>query len=102
MLLRGAAPDRLARLPLLECTNHKHAISGWKGTKSVGSALYTRLTPPCPRSAATEAPCVAVVGASGVVFGLAGATIADMVLNFESLGRPVRRVHAAAAAVNYL
>ncbi len=32
---------------------------------------------------------MAVVGASGVVFGLAGATIADMALNFESLGRPV-------------
>ena len=33
---------------------------------------------------------MAVVGASGVVFGLAGATVADMALNFESLGRPVR------------
>lgn len=49
-------------------------------------------SPPQPhRSAVTEAPCTAVVGASGVVFGLAGATVADMIANFETLGRPVLR-----------
>lgn len=39
----------------------------------------------------TEAPCTAVVGASGAVFGLSGATVADMLANFETLGRPVLR-----------
>lgn len=34
---------------------------------------------------------MAVAGASGVVFGLAGATVADTLLNFESLGRPLLR-----------
>ena len=38
-----------------------------------------------------EPPCVAVVGASGVVFGMAGSTVADMILNFDSLARPVLR-----------
>ena len=47
-------------------------------------------TPPA-RSAVTEAPCTAVVGTSGVVFGMAGLTLADMALNFETLARPVLR-----------
>lgn len=34
---------------------------------------------------------MAVVGASGAVFGLAGATLADMALNFETLARPLLR-----------
>lgn len=34
---------------------------------------------------------MAVVGASGVVFGLAGATLADMAANFETLRRPLLR-----------
>lgn len=34
---------------------------------------------------------MAVVGASGVVFGLAGATVADMGANFETLRRPLLR-----------
>lgn len=71
----------------------------WKGTKLPTLGLLAckpgkrRATHPPPLlcSAVTEAPCVAVVGASGVVFGLAGATIADMILNFETLGRPLLR-----------
>lgn len=43
---------------------------------------------------------MAVVGASGVVFGLAGATIADMALNFESLGRPVRNQHSSPGGID--
>lgn len=39
----------------------------------------------------TEAPCTAVVGTSGVVFGMAGLTLADMVHNFETLSRPLLR-----------
>jgi membrane associated rhomboid family serine protease len=38
-----------------------------------------------------EVPCVAVVGASGAVFGMAGVTLADMALNFETLARPLLR-----------
>lgn len=53
------------------------------------TAVPKLLRPAC--SAATEAPCVAVVGASGIVFGLAAACIADMVLNFETLARPLLR-----------
>jgi len=34
---------------------------------------------------------VAVVGTSGVVFGFAGVTIADMLHNFETLSRPLLR-----------
>ena len=32
-----------------------------------------------------------MVGASGVVFGFAGVTVADTVHNFETLGRPLMR-----------
>ncbi|KAL4424956.1 hypothetical protein ABPG77_009685 [Micractinium sp. CCAP 211/92] len=42
-------------------------------------------------SAVTEAPCVAVVGASGIVFGAAAATVADMIQNFQTIGRPLLR-----------
>lgn len=42
-------------------------------------------------SAAWESPCIAVVGASGGIFGLAGAYLADMALNWETLRRPVMR-----------
>ena len=42
-------------------------------------------------SAVTEAPCVAVVGASGAVFGMAGVSLADLALNFETLARPLLR-----------
>ncbi|KAL4434296.1 hypothetical protein ABPG75_000737 [Micractinium tetrahymenae] len=42
-------------------------------------------------SAVTEAPCVAVVGASGIVFGAAAATVADTLQNFATLGRPLLR-----------
>ena len=39
----------------------------------------------------TEDPCTAVVGASGIVFGLAGLTLADLIHNFETIGRPLLR-----------
>lgn len=42
-------------------------------------------------SAAFEDHCEAVAGASGGIFGLLGLFIADMVLNFETLTRSVRR-----------
>jgi membrane associated rhomboid family serine protease len=45
---------------------------------------------PC-RSAVSEAFCTAVVGTSGVVFGMAGLTLADLILNFETLSRPLLR-----------
>ncbi len=38
-------------------------------------------------SASFEAPCVAVVGASGGVFGLIGLFLADLLLNFETIKR---------------
>lgn len=40
-------------------------------------------------SAALESPCTQVVGASGGVFGLIGLCVADMVLNLETIRRPV-------------
>lgn len=42
-------------------------------------------------SAAFEEPCVAVVGASGGVFGLIGLFLADLLLNFETIKRYVLR-----------
>ncbi|DBB06814.1 hypothetical protein WJX82_002835 [Trebouxia sp. C0006] len=42
-------------------------------------------------SAAFEDRCAAVAGASGGIFGLLGLFIADMVLNFETLTRPIMR-----------
>ncbi|CAD7700977.1 unnamed protein product [Ostreobium quekettii] len=42
-------------------------------------------------SAAFEDPCVAVVGASGGVFGFIGLFVADMVLNFSTIRRPILR-----------
>eukprot|EP01025_Chloroclados_australasicus_P055830 TRINITY_DN6854_c0_g2_i10.p2 TRINITY_DN6854_c0_g2~~TRINITY_DN6854_c0_g2_i10.p2 ORF type:complete len:334 (-),score=22.01 TRINITY_DN6854_c0_g2_i10:174-1175(-) len=43
-------------------------------------------------SAAFEDGCTMVVGASSAVFGFVGLFIADVVLNFESIGRPVLRI----------
>lgn len=40
-----------------------------------------------PRSAVFENACIAVVGASGGIFGIFGLFVADMVLNFETLTR---------------
>ncbi len=34
---------------------------------------------------------MAVVGASGIVFGAAAATVADMIQNFQTIGRPLLR-----------
>ncbi|KAK9803187.1 hypothetical protein WJX72_011823 [[Myrmecia] bisecta] len=42
-------------------------------------------------SAVFENNCVAVAGASGGVFGMLGLFIGDMILNFESLKRPILR-----------
>eukprot|EP00877_Chromochloris_zofingiensis_P014440 jgi/Chrzof1/924/Cz01g33230.t1 len=42
-------------------------------------------------SCALENPCIQVVGCSGGCFGLFGLFIADMVLNFESVRRPILR-----------
>ena len=49
-----------------------------------------------------EAPCVAVVGASGAVFGMAGVTLADMALNFETLARPLLRTAVLLAFLIFL
>lgn len=38
-------------------------------------------------SAAFEDPCIAVVGASGGVFGVVGLFIADMIMNFKHIRR---------------
>lgn len=43
-------------------------------------------------SAAAESPCVLVVGASGAVFGLQGFFIADLIVNFETITRPLLRL----------
>ncbi|GMH43202.1 hypothetical protein BSKO_11124 [Bryopsis sp. KO-2023] len=51
-------------------------------TSHMGGALF---------SAVLENPCTAVVGASGGVFGLMGLFIADMVLNFRTIKRPIFR-----------
>lgn len=45
----------------------------------------------CMCSAVTEARCVAVVGASGIVFGAGAVVVADTIHNFETLSRPVLR-----------
>jgi membrane associated rhomboid family serine protease len=42
-----------------------------------------------------------VVGASGVVFGMAGLTLADMMLNFETLSRPLLRSAVMLAFLAY-
>ena len=42
-------------------------------------------------SAAFEDPCEAVVGSSGGIFGLLGLYIADLVVNFERIKRPLLR-----------
>ena len=52
-------------------------------------------------SAAIESPCVQVVGASGGVSGLVGLFIADMVLNFETVTRPIMRCVSAAILLGY-
>ena len=38
-------------------------------------------------SAAFENPCMAIVGASGGVFGMIGLYLGDMVMNFRSISR---------------
>lgn len=43
-------------------------------------------------SAAFESPCILVVGASGAVFGLQGFFIADLIVNFETITRPLLRL----------
>jgi membrane associated rhomboid family serine protease len=42
-------------------------------------------------SATTEDPCSHVVGASGGVFGMIGLFVADMVVNFQTIKRPLLR-----------
>lgn len=43
-------------------------------------------------SACVEDPCVLVVGSSGAVFGFMGFFIADSIMNFETLTKPLLRV----------
>eukprot|EP00878_Enallax_costatus_P043421 GHUV01051397.1.p1 GENE.GHUV01051397.1~~GHUV01051397.1.p1 ORF type:complete len:181 (+),score=29.94 GHUV01051397.1:295-837(+) len=43
-------------------------------------------------SMAIEEPCFVYVGASGAVFGFLGLYLADIVLNFESMYRPLLRL----------
>mmetsp|Transcript_8417 Transcript_8417/g.11352 ORF Transcript_8417/g.11352 Transcript_8417/m.11352 type:complete len:560 (+) Transcript_8417:52-1731(+) len=53
-------------------------------------------------SALVEDKCVVVMGASGLVYGLMGVYIADFVLNFESVRRPLMQGACILAAVIYL
>ena len=39
-----------------------------------------------------EDPCIVVVGASGMCFGMFGLFIADMMLNYETIERPLMRI----------
>ena len=48
-------------------------------------------------SATFENPCIVVVGASGMIFGIAGLWIADMVVNFHHHKRPLLQVFMVAA-----
>jgi membrane associated rhomboid family serine protease len=53
-------------------------------------------------SAAWEAPCSLVVGASGAVFGFVGLYIADIALNFESMVLPLARLAAMVVGLVFL
>ncbi|GAB4816594.1 hypothetical protein N2152v2_003640 [Parachlorella kessleri] len=53
--------------------------------------LFAGLATQMEANAVFENTCVAVVGASGGIFGIFGLFIADMVMNFETLQRPLMR-----------
>lgn len=53
-------------------------------------------------SAAWEAPCSLVVGASGSVFGLVALFLADIVVNFESIFMPMARLAAMVVGLVFL
>lgn len=43
-------------------------------------------------SAVWEDPCRVIVGASGGVFGIMGLFVADMIVNFRTIKRPILRI----------
>jgi hypothetical protein len=53
-------------------------------------------------SMAFESQCAMYVGASGAIFGMLGLAVADLVLNWESMVRPVVRAVLLAISIGIL